>query len=260
METKRRPQSSRSGCNEGTLTKHSLRPPATKSPQVSSPSWSRQWIKRYCCNIFIGIFLILGLIFLIQLRLGIWLLSYRSDDASHYFDKQESMRVASNSTTSSKLTSQRENNSPYLPSGYTPSCKIKTKDVISAINRASSDHCRIQIAEIACRSVDAPDGIGNLYPTRLPNFCPTAKNTDSALIGNYLGCYQDAFETRLLTGTLVRSHKDNSKTKCLRTCTNSGYSLAGLQFGNECFCGEKNIAELEKFRVTEERCNKKCGL
>ena len=56
--------------------------------------------------------------------------------------------------------------------GFTTPCRIKTKETISAINRATSDSCKRRIAELACRSVDAPDNIGDLYATELPNLCP----------------------------------------------------------------------------------------
>ena len=59
-----------------------------------------------------------------------------------------------------------------LPSGYNPPCSIKSIFSISAINRASSRSCKIELAETACKSVDASDGIGTLYPASLPNLCP----------------------------------------------------------------------------------------
>ena len=45
---------------------------------------------------------------------------------------------------------------------------------------------------------------------------------------------------------------------CINRCTKEGYSLAGVQFGNECFCGEKSSKDLKIKRVDEERCNKPC--
>lgn len=57
--------------------------------------------------------------------------------------------------------------------GFPLPCPIKNKATISAINRATSDSCKQRIAEVACQSIDAPDGVGNLYATHLPNFCPS---------------------------------------------------------------------------------------
>jgi hypothetical protein len=83
--------------------------------------------------------------------------------------------------------SQNEVKHIDLPLGFIPSCSIKGKESISAINRAKTDSCKQRIAELACRSVDASDGIGNLYPTHLPNFCPTARTHNPELAGQYLG-------------------------------------------------------------------------
>ena len=77
-----------------------------------------------------------------------------------------------------------------LPSGYTPSCPIRGKESISAINRATTDKCKKDIADLACKTVDAIgdlEGVGDLYPTHLPNFCPTATSFNPELAGRYLG-------------------------------------------------------------------------
>ena len=72
------------------------------------------------------------------------------------------------------------------------------------------------------------------------------------------GCHQDSFEGRLLTGSIAKNQENNSKNNCIERCTKEGYSFAGVQFGNECFCGEKVISDLKKKRIEEERCNKPC--
>ena len=74
-----------------------------------------------------------------------------------------------------------------LPSGYNPPCSIKNAFSTRAINRASSKSCKIELAETACKSVDASDGIGTLYPASLPNFCPAANSSNSKLVGPYSG-------------------------------------------------------------------------
>ena len=119
-----------------------------------------------------------------------WLISQYGPVAMNLFYKSVSQNVkVSRSEQPQKSSESPAETKPVikLPSGYTPSCQIKGKDSISAINRASSEECKKQIAELACRSVDASDGIGNLYPTHLPNFCPTARTYNEELAGQYLG-------------------------------------------------------------------------
>ena len=73
------------------------------------------------------------------------------------------------------------------------------------------------------------------------------------------GCYKDTFENRLLSGSAARSLQDNSMERCLQICTADGYSLAGMQFGKECFCGERSLSELNNnYKVSEDKCDKKC--
>ena len=74
----------------------------------------------------------------------------------------------------------------------------------------------------------------------------------------FLGCHKDSFESRLLTGSVAKAQDNNSKDRCVERCRKEGYSLAGMQFGNECFCGERSINEIKKHKIEEERCNKKC--
>ena len=100
---------------------------------------------------------------------------------------QKSAKSTSGSAQPKPPESQNEVKHIDLPDGFIPSCSIKGKETISAINRAKSDSCKQRIAELACRSVDASDGIGNLYPTHLPNFCPTARTHNPELAGQYLG-------------------------------------------------------------------------
>ena len=98
-----------------------------------------------------------------------------------------SQKSTSGSEQPNHSESQKEVKNINLPVGFVPSCSIRGKESISAINRATTDSCKTRIAELACKSVDASDGIGNLYPTHLPNFCPTARTLNPDLEGQYIG-------------------------------------------------------------------------
>ncbi len=50
---------------------------------------------------------------------------------------------------------------------FTPPCFISNQRAISAINRAHTQKCKQEIANIACLSQN-----GTLYPKTLPQFCP----------------------------------------------------------------------------------------
>ena len=85
----------------------------------------------------------------------------------------------------SSKTETKNVNLDSLINNYTLPCEILSQSAISAINRASSPSCKQRIAEVACQSVDAPDGVGNLYPTHMPNFCPT-ENIENTALGKRL--------------------------------------------------------------------------
>ncbi|EEC20592.1 xylosyltransferase I, putative, partial [Ixodes scapularis] len=53
--------------------------------------------------------------------------------------------------------------------GFEPACEITEKDALSAIRRATSLHCRRELANVTCLAQ-----AGTLYPARLPRSCESA--------------------------------------------------------------------------------------
>lgn len=50
---------------------------------------------------------------------------------------------------------------------WDPACEIKSKEALSAVNRATTQECKQSIANISCLTDS-----GKLYPAHLPSFCP----------------------------------------------------------------------------------------
>ena len=75
-------------------------------------------------------------------------------------------------------------------------------------------------------------------------------------MGLYLGCYSDSFQARLLQGEMVKLKTENSPARCVSLCTRAGFTLAGLQYGVECFCGNKLPGD--QHLLPEERCDTQC--
>ena len=107
------------------------------------------------------------------------------------------------------------------------SCDIVSKTAISAIRRASTQSCKGELGEVACKLK-----LRQLFPKSLPNYC-RRKNSDP---GSSLGCYQDSDEQRLLTGYGARI-QDLTVGKCIDVCTQSAFPYAGVRNGKECYCG-----------------------
>ena len=70
----------------------------------------------------------------------------------------------------------------------------------------------------------------------------------------YVGCYKDA-STRTLAGETLPALGRVSNTNCVTYCASKGFSLAGTEYGGECFCGN-SIAPLEK--IDDSKCAKPC--
>jgi hypothetical protein len=51
----------------------------------------------------------------------------------------------------------------------------------------------------------------------------------------YLGCYKDN-RTRDLNGAESNSQRMTIHT-CIKECKTRGFEYAGVQYGNQCFCG-----------------------
>jgi len=123
------------------------------------------------------------------------------------------------------------------------------KDAISAAKRAKTEECRNQIIDLSCKIEN-----GYFYPQTLPRYCTATR--DAELAGRRIGCFKDEFSARILQGYLFKDKVLNSPTTCVSKCAELGFSYAGLQFGLECFCGNKSPKPDQK--LTDVKCNKPC--
>ena len=128
-------------------------------------------------------------------------------------------------------------------------CNVTSKEAVSAITRATTLECRQELVDLVCQL----EG-GKVYPDSLPRSCPT--QVEESEQGEHLGCYQDSFSTRLLQGHTLKLKETNSADACLEVCTEYGFSLAGLQYGVECFCG--NTKPPPARELGEEKCDMAC--
>ena len=129
------------------------------------------------------------------------------------------------------------------------SCNVTSKEALSALARAKTRQCKQDIVDLVCAI-----SRGEVYPSSLPRYCKSSVSADKA--GQYVGCYQDNFQERLLQGEMVKLRTDNSPASCVGHCTRTGFTLAGVQYGQECFCGNK-LPEPHHL-LTDESCDFKC--
>jgi hypothetical protein len=70
----------------------------------------------------------------------------------------------------------------------------------------------------------------------------------------YVGCYKDS-SSRVLSGEVLPNLGLVSNTACVNYCASKGFSIAGTEYGGECYCGN-NLSTLEK--LDESKCSKAC--
>ncbi len=195
-------------------------------------------------------FLMLGALFFLQLLVGYYFLILKDvsgGDSSYsvLFNRRMGMEE-------DEMVSNVSGVFAKYDLGEDVACVYIHKDATSAIERATTRECRREIARTACLNE-----AGELYPSRLPNLCPT--KVDERLRGRYLGCYADSFTDRLFTGAMVKLGDSNSKEACIRHCAGSGYAFAGTQYAVECFCHDQEPPD--KRKVTKDgkrKCDREC--
>jgi hypothetical protein len=85
--------------------------------------------------------------------------------------------------------------------------------------------------------------------------------TTSAAAGNgigefkYAGCYKDS-SARFLSGEQFVNLGKVSNTNCVDHCSSKGFSVAGTEYGGECFCGN-SLTTVQK--LDESKCSMSCA-
>ncbi|KAJ8355418.1 hypothetical protein SKAU_G00182120 [Synaphobranchus kaupii] len=72
--------------------------------------------------------------------------------------------------------------------------------------------------------------------------------------GTYMGCFLDDSKDRALKGSVFYDFRKMTSSMCQDTCSESGYQFAGLEFGSECYCGNR----VPHSRTRDEDCNLDC--
>ncbi|XP_046665345.1 uncharacterized protein LOC124357515 isoform X2 [Homalodisca vitripennis] len=81
---------------------------------------------------------------------------------------------------------------------------------------------------------------------------------------NYVGCYKDNNDDRLLTG-YKQELVNNSPERCRALCYRRGYLYSGVEFGVECFCGDAHPpppllrADYQCSMACPDSSTQKCG-
>ncbi|KAK8048877.1 copper radical oxidase [Apiospora phragmitis] len=76
----------------------------------------------------------------------------------------------------------------------------------------------------------------------------------------YLGCYNDNVNNKRTLPWAMHFPGTNTASQCLRKCSSYGYPIAGLEYGDECYCGDpENLAAPGVAVQPDSQCNVVCA-
>ncbi|VDN18271.1 unnamed protein product [Gongylonema pulchrum] len=135
------------------------------------------------------------------------------------------------------------------------SCNLSGEMLASALARMRTAECRSAARRIVC-------SIDQQTPDSLPNSCPAYDDTQHT---EYVGCFRDSPNHRVLSGHYYKFRTYNSPTYCVNMCLRAGYRYAGVEFYDECFCGDvfvSSVISLPESACLQYVCNNRslfCG-
>ena len=74
----------------------------------------------------------------------------------------------------------------------------------------------------------------------------------------YLGCGADQYGNNALTG-FSQDNQGMTVENCIDTCSGKGFSIAGLEYGSQCFCGSSLPARASPIPNVSGPCTKPCA-
>lgn len=89
---------------------------------------------------------------------------------------------------------------------------------------------------------------------------PASQTTGLPGSWEYQGCYTDNInDVRALIWQSILT-TNNTATSCLNLCAEYGYMAAGMEYGDECYCGDdSHLVESGSTKVAESQCQVTCS-
>lgn len=85
--------------------------------------------------------------------------------------------------------------------------------------------------------------------TALPSILPSTQGY------TYQGCYSDS-TTRTLSGSSYANSTGMTAETCVKFCSTAGYSLAGIEYGQQCYCANTMTSGA---LTTDSQCSSRCA-
>ncbi|EME81961.1 uncharacterized protein MYCFIDRAFT_165158 [Pseudocercospora fijiensis CIRAD86] len=77
---------------------------------------------------------------------------------------------------------------------------------------------------------------------------------------SFAGCLEDNVNNQRSLPYQMEFPKDNSNVKCMKLCQEFGYTAAGTEYGEQCFCGDpQNYIDAGARMIANSSCNMRCA-
>ncbi len=166
-----------------------------------------------------------------------------------------SSATTSSATTSSTTSTPSTSSATTSSTTTTPSATSSTSSTSSTSNTSSTSST--VVTSSSASSSTATSSATTSSATSTPSTTTTTSKTSSSTTtsakptstspviseGNvnytYYGCFSEPNKGRLLTTQIYNNATDQSIEKCLQKCdaAQAGYNFAGVEYGQECWCG-----------------------
>ena len=90
-----------------------------------------------------------------------------------------------------------------------------------------------------------------------PDYSSIYKDVTASLGWSYLGCGTDVYGNPAL-GDAVEDSQSMTVETCIKLCSSQGHSIAGLEYGSQCMCGDSLPARASPTPNVIGACTEKC--
>ncbi|KAH6679413.1 WSC domain-containing protein [Halenospora varia] len=124
----------------------------------------------------------------------------------------------------------------YAGTEYSSECYCGNK-IASAATVAPSTDCSMGCSANTTEVCGGPNRVSVFWNGQSPP--PGPQTNPGALEFGFFGCYTEGNGGRALTHGMAVNGGGDAMTValCVQACKNSGYSMAGVEYASECYCG-----------------------
>ncbi|KAF7328277.1 hypothetical protein MVEN_02567600 [Mycena venus] len=132
--------------------------------------------------------------------------------------------------------------------------------LIAGATAAPESDCNMGCGGNATEACGAGNRMSVYSTTKNVTILPVAVPQNSSIPGSwsYQGCLMEAVGSRAIPWQNIY-HTNNSATTCLSQCAAFGYTVGGMEYGEECYCGDLSDVQAAGVKFAPESdCNLPC--